>query len=455
MTLALVEFGKAVLKSRTAKGWTLENLAHEALGNQERKSYVSRVEKGRQKLNALTAQKFAKALDLSDAVLDPVLFDASDVDDTPTPTEKAADLLFDETEAIRTRLKLSERMAISLAWEFADANPSDLETALKELRRAFEVVAEQAAGLPTNLDEAVRAVLAEVDRLNAEDDMAGASAALGAALAARRDRLAEEQQAMGTLLGKAIAQAVIQRDVDGAVALELERWRLEGGGFQALRDIWRVWYERGRDKGLRFDLEVAIGLARAFLGEAGAPDSRCVAQNDLAVALSILGERESGTVRLEQAVVAFRAALKERTRDRVPLDWAMTQHNLGEALRIHGERESGTARLEEAVVAYRAALEVYTRDRVPQDWAMTQNDLGTALQILGERESGTARLEEAVVAVRAALEKRTRDRVPLDWAMTQNNLGTALQTLGERKSGTARLEAAVAAYRAAPEEYTR
>ena len=180
----------------------------------------------------------------------------------------------------------------------------------------------------------------------------------------------------------------------------------------------------------------------------------------------------------------------------MPLDWAMTQNNLGAALATLGERESGTARLEEAVAAYRAALagmharagaarlggdaeqsrqcaldarragerdgaaggggrglsrgaEEWTRERVPLDWAMTQNNLGNALQTLGERESGTARLEEAVAAYRAALEERTRERVPLDWATTQNNLGAALATLGERESGTARLEEAVAAYRAA------
>ena len=41
----------------------------------------------------------------------------------------------------------------------------------------------------------------------------------------------------------------------------------------------------------------------------------------------------------------------------MPLDWAMTQNNLGNALAILGERESGTERLEQAVTAYRAALE--------------------------------------------------------------------------------------------------
>ena len=67
------------------------------------------------------------------------------------------------------------------------------------------------------------------------------------------------------------------------------------------------------------------------------------------------------------------------TRERVPLDWARTQINLGIALGRLGERESGTARLEEAVAAYRAALEEKTRERVPLDWATTQNNLGLAL----------------------------------------------------------------------------
>ena len=37
----------------------------------------------------------------------------------------------------------------------------------------------------------------------------------------------------------------------------------------------------------------------------------------------------------------------------------MTHNNLGNVLHSLGERESGTARLEEAVAAYRAALEVF------------------------------------------------------------------------------------------------
>ena len=76
-------------------------------------------------------------------------------------------------------------------------------------------------------------------------------------------------------------------------------------------------------------------------------DERGIAQDNLGTALSTLGERESGTARLTEAVAAYRDALEELTRERVPLDWAMTQNNLGLALMRLGERESGTARLKE------------------------------------------------------------------------------------------------------------
>jgi hypothetical protein len=45
-------------------------------------------------------------------------------------------------------------------------------------------------------------------------------------------------------------------------------------------------------------------------------------QNNLGSALSILGGRESGTAKLEEAVAAYREALKEQTHERAPLDWA-------------------------------------------------------------------------------------------------------------------------------------
>ena len=214
----------------------------------------------------------------------------------------------------------------------------------------------------------------------------------------------------------------------------------------------------GEQSGRNDWLKTAINAYRQVLKEytrERVPLQWAMTQNNLGNALARLGARESGIARLEEAVAAYRRALEVQTREQVPLDWAMTQNNLGSALTRLGEREAGTARLEEAVAAYRQALEEYTRERVPLDWAMSQNNLGNALSKLGERESGTDRLEEAVAAYRQALEEYTRERVPLEWGATQNNLGAALASLGERESGTGRLEESVAAYRQALEVRTR
>ncbi len=133
---------------------------------------------------------------------------------------------------------------------------------------------------------------------------------------------------------------------------------------------------------------------------------------------------------------AYRAALEVRSRDALPLAWAMTQNNLGAALLRLGEREEGTARLEAAVSAFRAALEVHTRDALPLDWAMTQNNLGNALFRLGEREEGTARLEQAVSAFRAALEAYEVAEAAYYIRGVGENLARAEALLAERRAGS-------------------
>jgi Tetratricopeptide repeat len=68
----------------------------------------------------------------------------------------------------------------------------------------------------------------------------------------------------------------------------------------------------------------------------------------------VLGEREHDANLLNEAVAAFREALRERTRARAPLDWAETQDNLGNALSALGELKGGLVLLGEAVAAYQA-----------------------------------------------------------------------------------------------------
>ena len=67
----------------------------------------------------------------------------------------------------------------------------------------------------------------------------------------------------------------------------------------------------GETRGINFSLSVAIELARRMVATARDDDERWTAAVLLGIALWSLGERESGTARLEEAVAAFRAALKE------------------------------------------------------------------------------------------------------------------------------------------------
>ena len=74
---------------------------------------------------------------------------------------------------------------------------------------------------------------------------------------------------------------------------------------------------------------------------------------------------DMGRYRLHDLARMFAQARCERTRERVPLEWAQTQRALGLALCLLGWREAGATRLEEAVQACRAALQEHTRERVP------------------------------------------------------------------------------------------
>jgi tetratricopeptide (TPR) repeat protein len=239
------------------------------------------------------------------------------------------------------------------------------------------------------------------------------------------------------------AEAIEQGELERADAILAELAKAQEAIFEAQKASFeRAALDRAETQARRG----GVALARLRYGEAAGhfaqaaglvPGSheevRAEYLERQAAALYRQGDEKGDNAALIEAIVLYRELLKARSRERVPLDWAMTQNNLGTALASLGERESGTEKLEQAVEAYRAALLEWTRERVPLDWARTQMNLGNALARLGERESGTEKLEQAVEAYRAALLERTRERVPLQWALTQMNLGNALARLGERQ----------------------
>jgi hypothetical protein len=92
------------------------------------------------------------------------------------------------------------------------------------------------------------------------------------------------------------------------------------------------------------------------------------------------------------------------THERNPVGWAGAQDSLGDALRAWGEREGGTARLEEAIVAYRAALEERTRERVPLNRAATFGNQGVAMMLIAGRTHDGALAAAALQQIQTAYE---------------------------------------------------
>ena len=454
-------FGALIRGKREDRGWSYAQLAVAAFGDdgaggETRKSDAQKVELGKSaKPTARTIKRFREALGLTQAEIDACR--------TPEEIELArfAKQLFAVIADAVAQSDVSDALALELTDRYAAGNTDDFDGALRGLRRALHVAAEDRARgrLPSNTLDAVDQVIAKMDALNDAGQVDQAEAELQTAIRASEDREAQEKSARLRLHGKGIAQAILTRSVDNAVIHELARLALDhpdpATRFDPLRKARRDWYERGRDKGLNFDLRVAIGLARESRAIAVGPDQIVAALNNLGTALKTLGARDSDPDTLHQAVTAYREALKEHTRERVPLDWAMTQNNLGVALKTLGERDRDPDTLHQAVTAHRAALKEYTRERDQLDWATTQNNLGNALKTLGERDSDPGTLHRAITAYREALKEYTRERVPLDWAGTQNNLGIALKTLGERDRDPDILHQAVTAYREALKEYTR
>ncbi len=69
----------------------------------------------------------------------------------------------------------------------------------------------------------------------------------------------------------------------------------------------------------------------------------------------------------------------------------MTQSNLGTALQTLGERESGTARLEAAVAALRAALDVFKEARADYYASVAEGNLRHDEAALAARQRQTPR----------------------------------------------------------------
>ncbi|MGB9367117.1 MAG: tetratricopeptide repeat protein [Xanthobacteraceae bacterium] len=361
---------------------------------------------------------------------------------------------------------LERQAVVDLAGRLKPDEALDFDRAMVELEGAvnvaLNVIAKGERG--TNQGDFINAVLTRVADQTKAGRFDQAAKEVDAALIELAQHEIEHREEIHrsrlTLLQAGIDQDILRRDAVSVArriqeTVELEHPDNPTAWFEGLAKKHRESWIEGRNKGTNFSLEIAAEIARRELLIAHDERERGAALNDLALALRTLGEHDSGTTRLEEAVATYRRGLQEWTRERAPLDWAGLLNNLGNALGLLGGRVLGTTHLDEAVGAYREALKERTRERVPLDWAMTQSNLGNALATLGERRTDDQHLDEAVAAYREALKERKRELVPKDWAATQNNLGNVLRSLGMRQRNRDALIEAIEAFRESLKERTR
>lgn len=366
---------------------------------------------------------------------------------------------------LKQTLNLNERQiraALDILGE-KDIPPEQLAAKLVEIAERYKELLAFAAGQPGDTP-AIAALKAEAQKAIDAGELAKADELFAAVETEQRQALdhitvntAETAARRGDIAMTRLRYREAAEHFAKAAALFAPDGRHEKRRIRYLEKEAGALRKQGDDFGEKEALRAAVERYCALIAlkpRNRVPFKWAGGQYELGVTLMRLGERDSGTAQLEEALAAFAEAQKELTREAKPRRWARIESTRGYVLGVIGVRQRGTTRLDEAVASYREVLKVVKREQEPHQWAWAQMNLGVALARRGERSHGTRRLEAAVAAYRRALEEYTREKDPFRWASIQNNLGTALNDLGTREGGTARSQEAIAAYHEALKEWT-
>ncbi len=158
---------------------------------------------------------------------------------------------------------------------------------------------------------------------------------------------------------------------------------------------------------------------------------------------------------LRRSAAYFQQALTEWSRDRFPLEWAMTQTNLGATLEISAASEMNEDTLQKALDSYNAALEVYRAHSDDLDVAGMHYRAGSMLEEMARRTGDSGDLQKAIDSYRAALAGYDVRSHPLMWAAVQRRLGRSLSLLADQRGDPAIEAQAIEAFRASLGVYER
>lgn len=169
---------------------------------------------------------------------------------------------------------------------------------------------------------------------------------------------------------------------------------------------------RGQSEQSASPIKEAIAIYREVLVAQPMTDNpvgRATVMNDLGTALLNLTVLKAGGVaELREAAGMLREALRVRTREGMPFDWAGSQFNLGNVLAWLSAFERVSSIANDAIAAYRAAALEFTPERNPIRAALIDAGIANALRIRGVIDRDRSAIDEAAgLAARALSALRT------------------------------------------------
>jgi len=165
------------------------------------------------------------------------------------------------------------------------------------------------------------------------------------------------------------------------------------------------------------------------------PLDHAMIMNNLGNVYSTLAKVEDKDRNCLRAIEVFTEALKIRTLKDRPLEYASTQNNLGVIYIILAEAKDNNKDIKEncinAIKAFGEALKVRTLEDYPFDFAIIHNNLATVYGTLAVVEDKKENCLNAVKLFKEALKVFTQKDFPFHYTNTQNNLKIIYKVLAE------------------------
>lgn len=138
-----------------------------------------------------------------------------------------------------------------------------------------------------------------------------------------------------------------------------------------------------------------------------------------------------------KAIKEYEAALEILHKEKDKIEVARTSLNLGSALFAIGEKtegRSGESSLEKAASSLTVSSRIFEANGKTNELSSASYNLGNVYNALGRRKSGNAAkalLERSVDSFRVSLDYRPRSTHPEPWATAKKNIGLTLEALSE------------------------